>query len=272
MSVKTLPAKIDWQHWMERWDIQQSHHLAMREERFEIMLDAVATLCQPECIVLDLACGPGSISQRLLAQLPESQAIAVDYDPVLLKLGQEALGDVNGRLHWLKVDLNDPNWVVKIQETLARLGRTHLDAVLSSTAMHWRTTPRLIDVYREVAQLIRPGGCFLNADHMAFTPTLATFRNLSLQAREQRMEKGTHGVKSETFTQWWAAIETQWLAADPALQTLFDEHHSHYQVRDRSYGKALASLHLSALADAGFLEVDTIWQRYDNRVVLAIRG
>jgi len=31
-------------------------------------------------------------------------------------------------------------------------------------------------------------------------------------------------------------------------------------------------LHISALADAGFTEVETIWQRFDNRVMLAVRG
>lgn len=272
MSIKDLPAKIDWQHWVERWDLQQSHHLPVREERFDIMLDTVAALCPPDCVVLDLACGPGSISQRLLAKLPHAQTIAADYDPVLLKLGQQALGNAKGRLHWLKVDLNNPKWVTQIQATLSSLDRVHLDAVLSSTALHWLTTPRLIEVYREVAKLIRPGGLLLNADHMPFSPTLPRFRNLAEQARMQINKKSTTVHNGETFQQWWDAIEPQWLANDPSLQPLFDEHNSHYQVRDRSYGKALASLHMSALADAGFTEIDTIWQRFDNRVVLAVRG
>ncbi|EPJ43524.1 MAG: hypothetical protein OFPII_41140 [Osedax symbiont Rs1] len=272
MSTKTLAKEINWQHWMERWDTQQSYHLPMREERFNIMLDSVAALCPADSVVLDLACGPGSISQRLLAQLPDARSIAVDYDPVLLKLGQQTLGDADGRLHWLKLDLNNPNWVTQIQATLAHLGRSHLDAVLSSTALHWLTTPRLIEVYRELALLTRPGGLLLNADHMAFPPTLPSFRNLAEQARAKSKLKIDNQGSSEDFQQWWTAIETQWLSEDPTLQPLFDEHHAHYEVRDRRYGKALAALHLSALADAGFIEADTIWQRYDNRVVLAVRG
>ena len=184
MNSNSLAEAIDWQHWMRRWDVQQSYHLPVREERFQIMLATVEKLCPPDCVVLDLACGPGSISQRLLSQLGQSNTIAADYDPVLLKLGKEALGDFQGRLHWLKVDLNNPQWVDQIREVLKSMGRNSLDAVLSSTALHWLTTPRLIDVYREIAQLLRPGGLLLNADHMAFNPTLPTFRSLAQQDKD----------------------------------------------------------------------------------------
>lgn len=272
MNLRSLEKNIDWHHWMKRWDAQQSYHLPVREERFQIMLSTVETLCAPDCIVLDLACGPGSISQRLLSQLPQSQAIAADYDPVLLNLGKETLGDAQGRLHWLKVDLNDPQWTVQVREILKSVGRNSLDAVLSSTALHWLTTPRLIDVYREISQLLRPGGLLLNADHMAFNPSLPTFIRLAQQDKDQRKKLLSTQQESEDFQQWWEAIESDWLAIDPSLQTLFDEHNNNYNVRDRRYGKALASLHISALADAGFTEVETIWQRFDNRVMLAVRG
>ncbi|EPJ44452.1 MAG: hypothetical protein OFPI_39810 [Osedax symbiont Rs2] len=272
MNLKTIEKKIDWQHWMERWDAQQSYHLPVREERFQIMLSTIETLCPADSVVLDLACGPGSISQRLLSKLPQSQAIAADYDPVLLKLGKEALGDAQGRLHWLKVDLNDPQWTVKIQEVLKSIGRNSLDAVLSSTALHWLTTPRLIDVYRQISQLLRPGGLLLNADHMAFNPTLPTFLSLAQQDKDQRKKLLSRQQQSEDFGQWWQAIESNWLSIDSSLQALFDEHNNNYEVRDRRYGKALASLHISALADAGFIEVETIWQRFDNRIMLAVNG
>jgi len=68
MNSNFIAEAIDWQHWMRRWDVQQSYHLPVREERFQIMLATVQNLCSPDSVVLDLACGPGSISQRLLSQ------------------------------------------------------------------------------------------------------------------------------------------------------------------------------------------------------------
>jgi trans-aconitate methyltransferase len=59
---------------------------------------------------LDLACGPGSIAQRLLVRFPAARAVAVDFDPVLMRLGQDALGDLDGRLRWVEADLRRPDW------------------------------------------------------------------------------------------------------------------------------------------------------------------
>jgi trans-aconitate methyltransferase len=61
-------------------------------------------------MAIDLACGPGSLSQRLLQRFPQARVIAVDVDPVLLALGRGALGTVGGRLRWVDADLASPDW------------------------------------------------------------------------------------------------------------------------------------------------------------------
>ena len=96
----TLTAQVDWADWLQRWDAQQSLHMTTREERFGTMLDALDSTVAKEpgaqddggIVALDLACGPGAISQRLLARFPNARAFAVDLDPVLLAIGQGALG------------------------------------------------------------------------------------------------------------------------------------------------------------------------------------
>ena len=136
MADVTLVAHpaIDWSDWLQSWDRQQEAYLPDREERFTTMLDVLDVQLRSDFVVLDLACGPGSISQRLLDRFPGARTIALDTDPVLLALGQGALGDLDGRLTWVKDDLTDPSWIERLTETLA--GRP-LDAVISSTALHW---------------------------------------------------------------------------------------------------------------------------------------
>ena len=64
---------------IRRWDEQQAAYITNREHRFEVMLDVVARVCattpgvEPDgtgLIALDLACGPGSLSQRMLGRFP----------------------------------------------------------------------------------------------------------------------------------------------------------------------------------------------------------
>lgn len=55
------------------------------------MLDAGDALLSDEFQAVDLACGPGSLSQRLLDRFPRVRCIAIDLDPVLLAVGRGAL-------------------------------------------------------------------------------------------------------------------------------------------------------------------------------------
>ena len=81
---------MNWQGWLERWDAQQRTYVPEREERFAVIADVVAAVAGDRPRVLDLGCGPGSLSLRLLDRLPGASVVAVDADPVLLTLGRRA--------------------------------------------------------------------------------------------------------------------------------------------------------------------------------------
>src|SRR5262249_19184882 len=138
----------------------QTAYLPFREERFAIILDVVEQVLGESFVALDLACGPGAISQRLLARFPQARCVALDYDPTLLALGRGALGDMDGRLRWVEADLRDPAWIEQLSET-------QVDAVLSTTALHWLDAGPLARLYGQLGALVRPGGIVLNGDHMS---------------------------------------------------------------------------------------------------------
>ena len=73
----------DWRAWQQSWDRQQEWYMPDREERFRVMLDMVEALVGPEPRVLDLACGTGSITDRLFERFPEATSTGVDLDPAL---------------------------------------------------------------------------------------------------------------------------------------------------------------------------------------------
>jgi len=61
------------------------------------------------------------------------------------------------------------------------------------------------------------------------------------------------------------------LAAGPALAPLLTERTRHFAGQQRQDTPPGFDVHVAALRDAGFREVDTIWQALANRVVLAVR-
>jgi SAM-dependent methyltransferase len=251
---------IDWASWLRRWDIQQEGYVPEREARFTAMFDALAALLPESFVALDLACGPGSISQRLLGRFPQAQAIAADIDPVMLALGRGAVGTADGRLRWVDVDLASPDW-------LEALGETRVDAVLSSTALHWLWPEPLTRLYRDLGRLLRPGGLLLNGDHLAFGPGQPSLARLSDGALEQQWSDAAFAARGvETAEQWWAA-----LSAEPGVAPLLAERARRFAGKQRQETPPDFDFHVATLRDAGFREVGTIWQVLSDRVLLAVR-
>ena len=261
--MQTQTPTIDWNAWLRRWDAQQQGYLPDREARFAAMLDVLDIQVQPDFVALDLACGPGAISQRLLERFPEARAIALDTDPVLLALGEGALGTMNGRLTWMKDDLTDPTWIERLTETLA--GRP-LNAVLSSTALHWLSGADLARVYRQIGALMPPGGVLMNADNMAFGPHQPTIQQIALTFKKREQEAAFAVSDSEPWEAWWQAI-----GQEPELAPLLAERQARLRWFDRAWINPSYDFQVGALQEAGFREVGTIWQRRDNRILLAIR-
>ncbi len=256
--MSTASGPIDWADWMRRWDAQQQGYLPDREERFAAMLDVLDALLPPDFVALDLACGPGSISQRILARFPRARCVAVDLDPVLLAMGRAVLGDGGGRLRWAEADLSDPNWA-------AALGEPRFDAALSTTALHWLAPETLVRLYRDLGALVREGGVVLNGDNMPYAPHQPTLQALAdaATARHEQAAFGAHDA--EDWQRWWSALAEEDAAAD-----LLAERARRFANRPND-AMPIADLHEAAFRAAGFREVGTVWQHHDNRVLLAIR-
>jgi SAM-dependent methyltransferase len=254
-----LSAAVDWVDWLRRWDVQQTAYLPDREVRFKAMLDVLDILLPTEFVALDLACGPGAISQRLLSRFPKARSVALDLDPVLLTMGQAVVGNMSGRLRWVEADLMTPEWVSK-------LGASQFDAVLTTTALHWLAPGYLTRLYRELGELVRSGGVFLNGDNLKFGPHLPSFQKVAQTMKEQtRIESFERGGK-EDWEAWWKALQ-----AEVSLKELFAERERRFAWKVTGWHAPIFDLHVAALRDGGFREVGVIWQNGENRVLMAVR-
>jgi trans-aconitate methyltransferase len=201
---------VDWVGWLDRWDRQQSFYMEFRERRFSVMFDVLEALGTPELRVIDLACGPGSLSQRVLRRFPNARTVSVDFDPVLLRIGREALAPLAGRIEWVEADLRDDGWP-------ARLPAGRVDAVLSTTALHWLSREELLRLYQRLPALLKPGGVFLNGDHISYEEDQPTLSRLSGSVGKARRRREVTGTAPEEWDTWWKHLE-----GEPALREEFD--------------------------------------------------
>ena len=149
--------------WIDRWDRQQEVYMPDREERFTALIDAVeAGAGRPDPLVLDLGCGPGSLAVRLLARLPGGDRRRGRRGP---GHARRSAGPATRRCPGCA----SSTWTCGTPDWASRLGLEAgrpVDAVVSTTALHWLSAAELHDLYVTLAGLLRPGGLFLDGDHL----------------------------------------------------------------------------------------------------------
>lgn len=254
------PYAIDPDAWQESWDRQQEAYLPDREERFTALLDTVdaVTAGRPPR-VLDLAGGTGSISLRLLRRFPDAHTTHLDLDPVLRHIAQATLDRTGAgdRAVLVAADLRAKDW-------LAALPHRDYDAILTATALHWLDPERLRELYAEIREALRPGGVFVNADHMPDDGLPGLSQRLGERADARRNQRYAAGA-ALSWSDWWDRA-----AADPVLGPLVNERKQIFGEKHGTDWLPPVSWHLSALRDAGYAEVGLVWRGTLDAAVAAV--
>jgi SAM-dependent methyltransferase len=261
---------------LEQWDRQQEVYIAGREERFETMLTVVEWHAGRSGanraggpVVVDLACGPAAIGRRLLARMPSATYVGIDIDPVLLHLARQVAGEfAPERMQIVECDVADPAWLVDV-------AAGSVDVVCSSTALHWLSNDELERALSASHRALRPGGVLLNADHLGFesAPTITALAEaIALDEARQATADG-----APTWDQWWRSVR-----ADPTMAPLRGQRDAVFPPAEPSDAsddtgvtadrRPPLSGFVATARRAGFAEVDTIWQRFDDRIVMAVRA
>ncbi|MEV7084455.1 class I SAM-dependent methyltransferase [Streptomyces sp. NPDC093085] len=245
--------------WVERWERQQQRYAVDREERFSVIADVTEHLCagRGRPLLLDLGCGPGSLSARLARRLPEAEIVAVDQDPVLLELGRTHYADA---ARYVDAVIGAEGWTEALE-----LDRP-LDVAVSTTALHYLPAAVLLRTYQALAALLRPGGALVNGDH--FPPDGGPCSDLTAQVGRRRAERtGTHGHQDEDWESWWRAA-----AADPELTDLFERRERCGPSSGGGNRHLSVGRHTRLLRRAGFRHVTPVWQVGDSCVLVALKG
>ena len=155
-------------------------------------------------------------------------------------------------LHWIDADLTTDDWP-------PIFGNEQFDVVLTATALHWLPSSQLVTTYRSIATVLRPGGLLLNADRLEFDSHSPTCQKLSTSLTKTRWQTAFAAGDIDDWDAWWAS-----LPGHPTLDPLLDARRQRFAQTDHAvYDPIITSfaLHTGALVEAGFHEIDTIWQR-----------
>jgi len=240
--------------WLGSWNAQQDLQVTMRPARLELLAAVAEAAGGAHARVLDLACGPGAVAQRILGRLPEAHVVLLDVDPVLLRIAREAF-DGDGRVEIVSADLRRPGW-----SSVFEVG---FDAVVTATALHWLAREELARVYGEVLAVLRPGGFFANSDHLHADGGHSWGEQVLEAIRRQQ---GSDLAGALEWDEWWALLERDGRFANELAQrrqvfATSHPHGEHMTVRE----------HRALLEEAGFVEVGELWRVLDDAILVARR-
>ena len=153
----------DWssKEYVHDWATRQDRYEDERRPKFQMIADAIPFSADAAIQILDVGAGYGALTQFLLQQFPNATALCQDGSEEMAKLGRRRMAKWKGRFDYVIADFSKAGWSRAIHGTF--------DAVVSTIAIHNVRVPGIIEaIYREVFQLVKPGGCFLNLDLFLF--------------------------------------------------------------------------------------------------------
>jgi SAM-dependent methyltransferase len=145
--------------------------------------------------LLDLGTGDGRLLALLLLRCPEARGVAVDFSPAMLAKATERF-EQDSRVEIVEHDLAQP-----------LPGSEPFDVVSSSFAIHHLPHERKRSLYVEVWDSLRPGGVFLNLEHVdSPTPRLHERFLQAIDVTPEQEDASNKLLDVETQLRWLREI------------------------------------------------------------------
>ncbi len=157
----------------------------------------------------------------------------------MLEQAREQLKDYADQLVFQNLDYGDPAWISNVQP------HAPFDAIVSGYSIHHQPDFRKREVYAEIYSLLKPGGWFVNIEHVSSAAELNIdlFENHYVTAR-YAMEKQSGGTRT------------------------FEQIAEEYKNRPDKAANILAPIELQCdwLREIGYEEVDCYFRIYELAV------
>ena len=133
------------------------------QDRVQPMRDALAATPYTEdetLAALDVGAGYGLFASEVLRAFPNAVVTLQDVSERMFEIARERFAGQLSRMRFARSDLNAPDWTSEAGGPF--------DLAVSSIAIHNLYDGTLIArVYKDIHGLLKPGGTFINIDHIA---------------------------------------------------------------------------------------------------------
>ena len=160
MTEEDIPSDHDFSNptYVRQWLHETTQKNPERPAFFDAFVAEVTAEGVPGASILELGSGPGVLAEQLLDRCDVGRYWLVDFSAPMHEMARERLGD-DERVVYVEADFKQPSWTASVSSPV--------DIVVSLQALHeLRHCSRVPGLYRQVTQVLRPGGLILICDHL----------------------------------------------------------------------------------------------------------
>jgi SAM-dependent methyltransferase len=130
------------------------------QDEFDIVRRVLEAHGVTPSVMLDLGAGDGLATAAMIERVPVDRAVLVDFSEPMLAAARDRFNDIQLDVTVVEGDLFHPEWRdgLPLQKSY--------DLVLSRHAIHHLPDVRKRSLYGEILDLVRPGGMFVNIEHV----------------------------------------------------------------------------------------------------------
>ncbi len=159
--------------------------IPLAQEQISVMMSILKTREQPVENFLDLGCGDGILGAAILGEYPAAHGVLADFSEPMLEQAREGLKEYAGQLAFENLDYGDKAWVNQMQ------AHGPFDAIVSGYSIHHQPDARKPEIYAEIFSLLKPGGWFINIEHVS------SAAQLNIELFEQHYSTVRHAIEKQ---------------------------------------------------------------------------
>ncbi|MBI2579209.1 MAG: class I SAM-dependent methyltransferase [Candidatus Aenigmarchaeota archaeon] len=229
-----MKEKVDWSYFLKYADIVTPS----RNEQLDTIVSLIPAKTGEKFTVVDLGCGGGLLSEKILKKFPKSKVIAADVSGLMLKNARKNLAPFGKRAETRKLDLHDKNLLYHLPKARC---------FVSSLAIHHLDAGEKKRLFKELFKKLDGKGAVLIID----------------------LVEPPSGLVRKYFGESWDEIAKKQLKESGtriSFRKLKSIEWNHYFYPDDYDKPSRLFDQLRWLEEAGFREVDCFWMRAGHAV------
>lgn len=135
--------------------------IPLAAEQLDVMMRVIRAARPELTTFMDIGCGDGILGHTILAHYPDAHGVLLDFSGPMIEAARHKLATNRAQLHFITEDYGNPQWVKAVK------AHSPFDAIVSGFSIHHQPNTRKQTLYAEIYNLLKPGGIFINVEHVA---------------------------------------------------------------------------------------------------------